>query len=175
MNLTNNYVQALEDLAFELQIEQEFLRDVENLMNLQKIDSTLFTFLANSIFVKTEKFEVIDLLASNNFNEYFINFLKVLVLKNDAHLLKEILMQYIRSYQQRKGIFWGKVFTTEPLSDQKLKVIQDVVSTKLSKKVMLKNIIDETLISGIKVEIDDRVFALSIASKLEQIKKDLYK
>lgn len=175
MSLINSYVKALEDLASESKIEKEILQNVEDLMNLQKIDNTFFGFIANSIFIKAEKFAVIDLFAKNDFDEYFINFLKVLVVRNDAYLLKEILVQYIRSYQQRKGIFWGKVFTTEPLTKTKLDSIQEVISKKLSKKVMLKNIIDTTLISGIRVEINDKVFALSVSTKLDEIKKDLYK
>ncbi len=175
MSLVNSYVLALQDLADELKIEKKFLQNAKDLLTLEKTDDSFFKFIANSIFIKSEKFVVIDLLKENDFNEYFINFLKVLIIRNDAQLLKDILKQYLHAVQERKGIFWGKVFTTQPLTKTKLESIQDVISKKLMKKVMLKNIIDETLISGIKVEIDDKVFALSVATKLDEIKKDLYK
>ena len=52
-------------------------------------------------------------------------------------------------------------------------LISDAVGKKLNHKIELKNIIDERLIGGVRVVINDHVFDGSVKFKLETLKNNL--
>ena len=58
-------------------------------------------------------------------------------------------------------------------SQDELKKIEEAISTKTKKKVLLKQMIDTTLIGGIKVEIDNHIYDNSLSYKMGLLKQEL--
>ena len=67
----------------------------------------------------------------------------------------------------------GIIYSTEILSHEQIKKVEDKLSKIINAKVELTNQIDEKLIGGIKVIVDEKVFDGSIKNKLEKLKSTL--
>jgi F-type H+-transporting ATPase subunit delta len=74
-----------------------------------------------------------------------------------------------------RGVIEGLVYSTEPLSESQLAKLNSVISKKESRPVELKNIIDPTLIGGVKVVINDHIYDGSIKHHIEDMKLALLK
>ena len=71
------------------------------------------------------------------------------------------------------GIQEGILYTSYDISDVEVKKVEHALSKKENKTIHLKVIKDSSLIGGIKVEINNRVFDGSIKNKVTLLKKEL--
>lgn len=71
------------------------------------------------------------------------------------------------------GIKIGKIYSAYDLLPEEIVRIEDVMSEKEDRKVKLKMIKDESLIGGIKVEIDNHIYDDSLSYRLESLKREL--
>ena len=78
-------------------------------------------------------------------------------------------------YNTRLDIEEGIIYSTIKLNEDEINKISEALTKRTSKKVELKNQIDESLIGGVKIVIKDRVYDSSIKYKLEQLKSSLIK
>jgi len=130
--------------------------------------------LLKSYFVTNENKEVVINELTKEFAlKNLTNFIKLLVAKHKIYLFKDIVSEITKGINFELDVFEGFVYSTEPLSKEKILEISGVISQKIHKKVELKNKIDERLIGGVKVVVHDHVFDGSIKYKLETMKEQL--
>ena len=171
--VANRYAQALYELATEkgqtsiiqeelLEIKKAFLANqelgvlLENprlpLAKKKEILATLFEganlLIQNTLFVLLEKKRLNEII---NFVDEFVNFV------NDA-----------------TGIADAKVYSTRPLTESESAAISSAFAKKIGKQSLrINNIIDPTLIGGIRLQIGNRIYDSSLANKLERLKRDM--
>jgi F-type H+-transporting ATPase subunit delta len=80
---------------------------------------------------------------------------------------------FIGLCNKKLGIEEGLVYTPYALSDEQLKDVEKAMSEKENKTIVLRQIIDESLIGGIKVQINTRVYDDSIKNKVEKLRSKL--
>ena len=85
----------------------------------------------------------------------------------------EILNEFIRISNLEDGIIEGIIYSVEFLSSEQIDNVSKAIEQKINKKVVLKNRIDNTLIGGIKVVVDDYNFDGSIKNKLKKLNQYL--
>ena len=71
------------------------------------------------------------------------------------------------------GILEGILYANYDISVQEVKEVEDALSKKENKTIRLRVVNDPSLIGGIKVEINNRVFDGSIKNKVALLKKEL--
>ena len=145
------------------------------------LKETLSFFLENediknyleSYFVKNEeKYELIDKLLSQR-GENIVNFYKVLVKNHRFYELEKITKEYVKLANERVGILEGNIYSVEPLKEEKIHQIEEILAKKLNAKVELTNHIDESILGGVKVVIHDHVYDGSLLGKVESMKENL--
>ena len=65
------------------------------------------------------------------------------------------------------------IYTVNELSKEQINKLEESVTKKLNKKVELSNVIDPSIIGGIKIVVNDTVFDNSIVRRLESLKQEL--
>ncbi|CBW54530.1 ATP synthase delta chain [Mycoplasma mycoides subsp. capri LC str. 95010] len=171
----NNYATALFNIAVKEKLVDDYIIQVDALIKSLK-DKDEFNKLV-SFSNKQEKQDAILIIentfSSFGFDIYLINALKILVenqLFINTRMILKVLYKKLLAY---KNIVLGEVYSTEKLTKTQLNVIKKKISNKVNKKVELVNKIDPTLIGGIKVSVEDKVFDGSIKAKLEALKKQM--
>jgi F-type H+-transporting ATPase subunit delta len=98
------------------------------------------------------------------------NFVKLLRLDNNMSKADKIIEEYYKYYRQQKGISKLKVTGSENIAPE---VINSIVK-HFANQVELEEEIDESLIGGITLEIDDdTLIDGSVRGKLEKLKKNI--
>lgn len=100
--------------------------------------------------------------------QFVENFVKLLRANNDLSLGKKIITEYENYYRKQKGISKLRITSSEKLSSE---AINGIVR-HFSKQVELEEKVDESLIGGITLQIDDDILIDgSVKKKLESVRK----
>ena len=101
------------------------------------------------------------------------NFMKVLADNNDIRLFEQISEEFHKLDLQKKGIKQAEVVTARPISKQnEAEIIAEL--NKIAKgNYELKKEVDESVIGGIVIRMEDQMIDASIKNNLEELKKEL--
>lgn len=101
------------------------------------------------------------------------NFVTVLVENNQIRLFDEIADEFMKIDLDRKGIKLAEVSSAKPLSLANEQKIIEQLNHLVSSKVQLKKQIDENLLGGVVIRLDDKLIDISVKNELSQLKTDL--
>ncbi|MDY2913715.1 MAG: ATP synthase F1 subunit delta [Candidatus Enteromonas sp.] len=87
--------------------------------------------------------------------------------------LPGICEAYLSLYYECKGIKNGILYGAFPMNDGQIAEVEKALGKKLSSQVVLRFVLDPSLIGGIKVAIDGKVFDGSIQNKLAELRAQL--
>ena len=172
MNLVSSYTKALIVLSKEENIKEEFSSNVNDFLILLETNQEFKKFIRNNIYTFDEKLEVIDIL-KEDFQEYFLNFIKVIIKNKDQKSLVAILEKYKIEKEKEQNIVRGTITTSYEISEKQKEALEIKFSKMFDKNIFLTTKIDKTLISGIRVQIQDKIFNYSVKEELNQIKERL--
>lgn len=133
----------------------------------------LLDYLKSPFINYDEKEKMIDKLFENLLVNEMLIFLKYLVNKRLIFYIHDIYKEFIRLSDIDENIVTGIIYTPFNIDDARHKKIEDVMSKKLNKKVILKEQIETSLICGIRIMINENIYEYSINSRLEDIKTNL--
>lgn len=101
------------------------------------------------------------------------NFVKILAENNDVRLFEKITEEFHSLELARQGIMQAHVKSAHPLSKDNEKAIMEELNKVAKKKIELKTEVDEKLIGGVVIQMDDQMLDLSTKAQLEQLKNNL--
>jgi F-type H+-transporting ATPase subunit delta len=101
------------------------------------------------------------------------NFVATIAENNDFKLYEEIISEFHKLDLAKKGVKQADVSSAHPLNSENEKQIVEALNDYVKGKVELKKQIDESLIGGVVVRMDDVLIDASVKNSLEQLKKDL--
>jgi F-type H+-transporting ATPase subunit delta len=103
------------------------------------------------------------------------NFVKLLAENNDLRMFDDISQEFHKLDLAKKGIKQVEVSTAHPISHDTEKEIIKELNKLVKGDFELKKKIDEQLLGGVVIQMDDQVLDASIKNNLEQLKQDLTK
>ena len=171
--VASRYAAAIVSIAKDENKLEQYKLAILDLEALFESTPELLKFLKSYFIKASEKYSVIDGILSKYRLENLNNFIKLLVEKHQIHNYKNIVKEVVKDINFELDIFEGFVYSTEPLTNERILEIAEAVSKKLNRKVELVNTIDSRLIGGVKVVVHDHVFDGSIKYKLETMKENL--
>lgn len=167
------YAKALLLLANEQNISAEIRRNVETLDELLYTTPELKDLLEIPIIKPSHKLEIINKSFKGSFNPLMLSFLK-LVIKNKRELyLSSILRVFIDLFKKHNRI--KSVVLTTAKSPSKIirKIIKDYISKEFDFKIELSEKVNDKLIGGFILRIEDQQINASVANHLNKIRKEL--
>ena len=170
---TYHYAVALFDIAKEERKVESYLDDASTLLKVINENRELIHLLSSYFLSEEEKNDIIEksfsLLNENN----FVNMIKLITKNHLISSIDDLLETFIELCNESLKVKKGIVYSTKPLNEDEIKKIQSAFDEKLSIKVELVNNIDESLIGGIRVIIDDHIYDSSLKNQLESLKSSL--
>lgn len=166
------YAVSLFDLAKENSIE-DYQRDVEFIFEVFNTDPSFVKFFSHVLIDDDVKYNLIEKSFKGQVNDYLVNFLKLLVKKKRIRYVLEICKDFKKICNEYKGIEEGILYTSFDISEETLRKVEAAIGKKENKTINLKVVKDPSLIGGIKVEINNRVYDASIKNKVSLLKKEL--
>ncbi len=170
--LTKRYAIGLYSL---IENEKDFLvykDEAEALISIFSENEEYTHTLESAFLSKEEKIKLINE-TLKGFHPYMISFISVICDNHRIDYIEEILYDFISLINEKIGVKEGLIYSAEPLSSEEIRDVEESISKKEKRKVELKNVIDTTLIGGVKVLIGDKVYDGTIKNKLENLKLNL--
>ena len=92
---------------------------------------------------------------------------------NQKHTELLLIQDFLAYYYRIKGIGFGVVYSVRPLEKEHIEKLEVAIGNELEQKVVLENKLDESLIGGFKIVINNNVWDGSYRSKLKDLKSSL--
>lgn len=158
-------MESLQEKKIDLNQALTELTQIEEIIEDNKINK----FLVHPNIDKNEKIKIIEE-ALKKFNKTVSSFILVLIENDRISELKGIIESFQEELYELNGIINVEIITKEELSKDLSKKIIKYLESSYQKKVISKEIIDETILGGIIVKVNGMVTDDSILNKLKAIK-----
>ena len=172
--VASRYGLALYLLAKEKNQIDSYQAEVKSLISILKENADFIVVLSSSFLSREEREKILED-SLKGISPDIISLLKIVIENHRTSMMLEVLESFNSYCNQHNGVIEGYLYSSMRLDESRIKQIEDKISKKESQKVALKNIVDPTLLGGVKVVIHDRVYDGSLKYYLENMKKDLLK
>lgn len=172
-SLYTRYANALLSIAIDEDKVDYYRIEIKNIRTAFLSDNGIINLLSSAFIDFNDKEEIINNIYRGNDN--VLNFMKIIVRNRRANVMIKIFNEFIKKCNETLNIKDGYVYSVRKLTEEEIEKIEDGISEKLASRVELENIIDEKLIGGVKVLVEDKIFDGSIKTKIEKLKESLIK
>lgn len=172
-SLYTRYANALLSIAIDEDKVDYYRIEIKNIRTAFLSDNGIINLLSSAFIDLNDKEEIINNIYKGNDN--VLNFMKIIVRNRRANVMIKIFNEFIKKCNETLNIKDGYVYSVRKLTEEEIEKIEDGISEKLASRVELENIIDEKLIGGVKVLVEDKIFDGSIKTKIEKLKESLIK
>lgn len=168
-----HYAVALFDIAKEENRIESYLDDARVILEVINENKGLVHLLSSYFLNEEEKNQIIENSFSLLNEENVRNLLKLITANHMISSCGELLKTFIGMCNETLGVKKGILYSTTYLNKDEIKKIEDAFNAKINIKVELENIVDESLIGGIRVVINDHIYDGSLKNQLESLKSSL--
>lgn len=172
--ITSRYAEALYSLKKETNSLESSQKEVKELIKVLKENPDFLVVLNSSYKEFEEKEEIIDKVFVG-VDEEIKTLMKIVVKNHRGEYLTEIFENYNSLVNEYRGVLEGLVYSTEPLKEEQLAKLNSAIREIETRPVELRNIIDPSLIGGVKVVINDHIYDGSIKRHINDMKIALLK
>lgn len=172
--ITSRYAEALYSLKKDENSLESSQKEIKELIKVLKENPDFLVVLNSSYKEFKEKEQIIDKVFIG-VDEEIKTLIKIVVKNHRGQYLTEIFENYNSLVNEYRGVIEGLVYSTEPLSESQLAKLNSAIGKIETRPVELKNIIDPSLIGGVKVVINDHIYDGSIKRHINDMKIALLK
>jgi len=166
------YSRALFQLALEKKILEKVNQDMLFISEVCAVPQTK-DFLRNPIIVPSKKRAIFHAMFSDNVEKITLSLIDLVVKNGRESFIPAIARVFIHETLKYKGIT-ESVLTTAVKVDIKIKKkISDLISEVFNTKAELKEVVDNEIIGGFILQVDDNYIDASVRNKLRKLKKEL--
>lgn len=171
--VASRYAKSLLDLAVEKGILDAVHADMNRFLEIEQISPDFVSLIKSPIVGSSKKLSVINALFGTKTSELTRSFFKLVSQKGRESFLPSIAREFHKQYNLHQGIQLAEVTTTFPIDDALRTEFKNIVKEITGKeKVELKEKINENLIGGFVLKVDDKQLDESISSHLRRLKLD---
>ncbi|OCS83312.1 F0F1 ATP synthase subunit delta [Caryophanon tenue] len=171
--VAKRYTQALFETAKDANIVNEVSADLAEFSKVLAGTPELLTLLsAPKVSVERKKQMISELFAGAQ--PAVINVLALLVERKRFNEVTDVVVEFDRLADDAKGVAKATVFSTRALTDEEHAEISAAFAKRVNKdSLIIDNVIDESLIGGIRVQIGNDIFDSSVKGKLARLENTL--
>ena len=168
----SNYGLALYSLALDLNKVEELKEEMKKWEDIFHENEEFLSVLNSAFLGKEERKKILEKTCVG----MDVNILHLFfVVIDNGHIvyLFDIIDSFISYCNEHLGIKEGIIFSTTHLDTNTIHQIEIKISKLENRKVYLRNLIDKSLIGGIKVVIGDHIYDGSLKNRLREVRKHL--
>jgi F-type H+-transporting ATPase subunit delta len=171
--IANRYAKALYETALEKKTVEEIGADLNKIVELYRESDDFKNFVQSPTLPLSKKNTVLVDMFAKNVNELTLAFLRLLVKKNRIDVLNDSALAYGRLLDAENGIVHASVESAAPLTEDQLSAIKNILEKYLNKKVTLSTSVDESVLGGFRIRVNDILIENTVVHQLEKFKSVL--
>lgn len=165
------YAKATLSLASDRKTADAVYDDMKRIVDTIAENKNLNDALQSPVFSASAKKNVI-LEVFKNSDKTTISLIDTLMANNRIAIFGHVASQYIKLYDDSKGIEVATVTTAIPLTDALNMKVLAKAKELTGKDIEVQNIVDESIIGGFILRIGDLQYNASIANQLNKLKRE---
>ena len=166
------YGRALFLITEEDRLSDKILPDVKTAERVLEIHPDYIKLLDSPALPKEERVGLVDK-AFSGLDERLCNLLKILTEKRSVHLFGKAAKAYYSLYDESRGILRVEAVTARPLSEEQKKAMSEKLSSSLSKTIVLNNVVDGSILGGVKLRYGGIQLDGSVKTRLDRFEDAL--
>lgn len=171
--VASRYAKSLVDLAIEQNLLDVVCADMKLFKQTIEQNQSLENLLKSPVIKGDKKLAVITQIFANSFNKLTFSFVAIIVRKQREMILVSICEAVIAQYNEINKIATASVKTAVEASAEIKAEIQNFLQQQSGKNVELKMQVDPSLIGGLMIQMEDRLYDASISGSLRKAKQQL--
>lgn len=171
--VAKRYAKSLLDLGVEQKVEDKIKDDMLMIHQLCDENRDFSAFLGSPIIQTRKKLKALEAIFDGKVEKMSLAFMKLLAKNNRENILEEISLGYIDLYKKHKGILEVFVKSAQPLEKSTKELIVSKVKKHFEGTIELHESVQEDLIGGFIVSIEDQQIDASVKSQLANLKNIL--
>lgn len=171
--VAKRYADALFQLAEEKNNSEKIQNELHTVQQVFQHNKKLIMILNHPRVNKDEKMNIIDD-AFKGLNKEIVNVIKLLVERHRINSIVSVIKHYNHLYNEANGIALATVYSVRPLTEVETTELEASFKKQFDKSsITINNIVDPTVIGGMKIRIGNTIYDGSISGKLHRIKNNL--
>ena len=167
------YSLALYLTAEKVELIDTVANDFKSLLTLTKKVKKLNSFFISPVINLIKKPKIVDSLFKGKINPLTINFIKLLIARNREMYINEIMEDYLELKDEKEGYIKASVKSTFPLDSERKNKIKNKIDETYNLKSIIDFQIDESLLGGFTIQLNDTILDASVKRQLELLKNKL--
>lgn len=163
------YAKSLIDLAAENGVLDQVNTDMAGIESVFKKNHQLVAVMKNPIVQGDKKQAILEGLFNGKVDKFTMSLLSLLTKKHRESIVFEISSEFQKQYREKKGIKIVEVTTTQPITEDQRANFKAIMASKATKVELIEKI-DEKILGGFVLKMDDQQIDESVIAKLNKIK-----
>lgn len=167
------YALALFQTAQKHQVTNEVEQDLREVKKVFAGTPELYELMVSPKLSAEKRVNLINELFKQG-NQYVINTIQLIAERGRLNEVGNLVDAYIGLSNDAQGIQDAKVYSTRPLTEEERASISTVFAQKVGKQALrIENIVDPSLLGGLRLQIGNRIYDSSISTKLARLQRQL--
>jgi F-type H+-transporting ATPase subunit delta len=169
--LAISYARSLLELAEERQQLQQIEVELKGLGEVIEASPTFRSFLRDPAIGETERADLLKRVFGGKISPLLMDFLSVVNLHSRLGSIEEIAQAYDDLLDERLGKIEVDVTVAQKLSPEDLEEVRRRVGAALKKDAVIHQYVDESIIGGMILRVQDQLIDASVRSQLQAIRQ----
>ncbi len=168
------YAEALYGIGKSSAKLETFQANAEDFLRILQGSKELMTSLSHPNIRRLQRKAIInEVLSQCDYDPVFSNFIRLVVDRSRITHYPKIVSRFIGMREEADGRVHGVVYSATPLSASQKEKLRLKAQSQLGREVILEEKLDESLIGGLRLEINGRVYDSSVKRHLERIRESI--
>lgn len=170
--LASRYAKALFEFAKEKEQIENVRHDLDLVKNVLLENYELKAIVESPVIFPDKKINIFKGIFAEKIGETTFGFLSLIILKKREPSLVTICDEYEILYNLYHNIKIAHVTTAQPLSTKLADSLKQLLEKETQSTIILHEIVDESIIGGFVVRIDDFLFNGSIQARINKLRSE---
>ncbi|MFB4169813.1 F0F1 ATP synthase subunit delta [Virgibacillus sp. JSM 102003] len=171
--VANRYADALFQLGNEQGKIEQLVEELRVLKEVFETNKKLITFLTHPRVNNAKKKQFINEVF-HDFSSDVVHTLQLLAERQRIEIVPDIIDHFIQSVNDAKGIAEATVYSVRELTDAEKKELEATFAKRFNKQaIKLNNIVDPSIVGGVKLRIGNTIYDGTISGKLKRIERNI--
>lgn len=167
------YAQSLIELAQDAGEVDAIAEEVAGLLPLVEPGGELYLLVTNPAISTDERSKIVSRVFEGKVSDLLYRFLQVVASKGRLGSLQTILGGYLMLVTEARGLINVDAYVATAMDADTAARVAEQIGNSLGKQVTLRQHVDESLIGGLKIKVGDKLIDASVASQLNQMKRNM--
>ena len=146
---------------------------LQHIGDLIKKDAQLKSLFQSKRIHNDKKIQIIREVFSNFFHVLVVEFLGLMVKDRSIHIIRQVIKAYSDLYKEKAGTINVHAHVSQEMEVAYINALQENLKNIINKKVDFKIEVDNDLLGGIKLRIENMFLDASLKSKLNRLQSKL--